>query len=252
MAPNYVLTYALLLLPFAWSATIANPSCAPGGNFDLSYWNLQLPTGSAGSIDIIKSKALKGCSGYTSSNFFTDPSTGDIVLLAPGNPALTGCATTSGSVHCRTELREVDHTTGANAAWSPKGTNTLTVTITVDQADDGTHGTAIGQVFASEASKPLAEMYYSTTGAIVVGIKPNEDDNQIVTALGTVPVGQQFTYTLSYSADQLSITINGQVTNLSTYEWQSPDCYFKSGNYNQAKSNVSSKVRISAITVVHS
>lgn len=229
-----------------------NPSCAPGGNFDMSPWNLQLPTGSSGSVDTIKSKALQGCKGYTGATFYTDKSTVQIVLTAPGNPDLTGCATTSGSAHCRTELREVDRSSGQNAAWSPKGTNALKVTMTVVKADDGTHGTAIGQVFAADASKPLAEMYYSRKGEIVVGVKPNPDDGQIVTKLGTVAVGTQFTYEMAYSKDVLSISINGKKTLLDTFEWESPDCYFKSGNYNQGKSADGSEVRIAAISVTHS
>ncbi|KAJ3499360.1 hypothetical protein NLG97_g387 [Lecanicillium saksenae] len=225
-----------------------NPKCAPGGNFDLGYFNLQLPVGGP---DIIKSKQLQGCNGYTGDTFFTDKNTGEMVLLAPGNPDLTGCATTSGSQHCRTELREVVHSSGANAAWSPKGTNTLTVTMKVVKSDDGTHGTAIGQVFASEASKPLAEMYYSPSGDIVVGVKPDEDSNQVVTRLGNVPIGTKFTYVLSYSNDKLSISINGKTTALDTFSWDSPACYFKSGNYNQGKSAASSEVRIFSIDVVH-
>lgn len=225
-----------------------NPKCAPGGNFDLGYFNLQLPVGGP---DIIKSKQLQGCNGYTGDTFFTDKSTGEMVLLAPGNPDLTGCATTSGSAHCRTELREVVHSSGANAAWSPKGTNTLTVTMKVVKSDDGTHGTAIGQVFASEASKPLAEMYYSPSGDIVVGVKPDEDSNQVVTKLGNVSIGTKFTYVLNYSNDKLSISINGKTTALDTFSWDSPACYFKSGNYNQGKSAASSEVRIYSIDVVH-
>ncbi|KAJ2974218.1 hypothetical protein NQ176_g6175 [Zarea fungicola] len=119
-------------------------------------------------------------------------------------------------------------------------------------SDDGTHGTAIGQVFASEASKPLAEMYYSPAGDIVVGVKPDADSNQVVTKLGNVPIGTQFTYELNYSNDQLSISINGNTTPLSTFSWDSPACYFKSGNYNQGESAASSEVHIYAINVVHS
>lgn len=134
---------------------------------------------------------------------------------------------------------------------SPTGTNTLTVDMRVVAADDGGHGTAIGQVFASDASKPLAEMYYSQTGEITVGVKPNATSNQVIAALGNVPVGQKFTYVMSYSDNVLSISINGDKTILDTFEWDSPKCYFKSGNYNQGKSGDSSEVHISAIEVVH-
>ena len=221
--------------------------CAPGGNFDLSYWNLQLPTGTDGNVDIIKTDKLQGCDGYTDENFFTDEDSGEMVLLAPGDPDKTGCVTTSGSQHCRTELREVEPDTGKGAAWSPKGENTLKVSMAVDEADK----TAIGQIFVA-GKKPLAEMYYNQDGDISVGCKPNEHDGQKVINVGNVPLGTSFEYILSYSSDVLSVTINGKKTKLPTGEWESPKCYFKSGNYNQATSADSAKVRISAIEVHHS
>lgn len=250
MAGKAILVSAFLL-PASLAACL-NASCAPGGNFDLRYWSLQLPTGDAGKAGTIKSTKLQGCQGYQDANFFTDGSTGQLAMLAPGNPQLTQCATTSGSDHCRTELREVDKDSGANAAWDPAiKTNTLSVTMTVVSADDGTHGTAIGQIFASDAGKPLAEMFYGRDGKIVVGVKPDAAGNQIITQVGQVPVGTQFNYVLSYSADRLSVSINGAETELSTYSWESPLCYFKSGNYNQGKSEGGSEVHIAAIKVSH-
>ncbi|KAH0495961.1 hypothetical protein TgHK011_009484 [Trichoderma gracile] len=240
----------LSLLPI--TAVLAlDPSCAPGGNFDLSVWSLQLPTGSAGKVDTIKSKDLQGCDGYTGPTFFTDKSNGELILTAPGNPDLTGCATTSGSEHCRTELREVDPATGQNTDWPPSGTNTLTVTMKVTQADDGSHGTAIGQVFAAAASKPLAEMYYSQKGDITVGVKQGPSGGQAITKLGSVPLGTYFTYVMSYSDEVLSISINDKKTTLDTFSWGTPNCYFKSGNYNQGKTDITSEVHIQAIAIVH-
>lgn len=86
----------------------------------------------------------------------------------------------------------------------------------------------------------------------MVGVKPNPSGNQKVTKVGNVPTGTSFEYVLSYSSDVLTVSIDGETTELSTYEWESPDCYFKAGNYNQGKSAGSSKVRISAIEVSHS
>lgn len=250
-----MLSSALPLAALVTLTSAQDPSCSPGGNFDLSVWNLQLPTGpSSGGVDTIRASDLKGCGGYSSDEyFFTDPSTSAIVLRAPGNPDLTGCATTSGSKHCRTELREVQSGSGSNAAWDPSSsTNRLSVSMTVVEADDGTHGTAIGQVFASEESKPLAEMYYRQDGRIVVGVKPNAQDGQIISEVGNVPVGTEFDYEMEYSYGTLSVTIDGDRTELDTFEWDSPLSYFKAGNYNQAKSEASSEVHITAIEVVHS
>lgn len=241
-------------LPLALLASAGNandPSCAPGGNFDLTPWSLQLPTGSPGKVDTISSEELQGCDGYTGETFYTDESTGDMVLLAPGNPDITGCVTTPGSQHCRTELREVVPGTGEQASWDPSGTNVLRVGMRVVRADDGGHGTAIGQVFAAEASKPIAEMYFSREGEIVVGVKPDAESGQEITSVGWVEVGSSFDYEMSYSAGVLSVTINGAETELDTYSWESPACYFKAGNYNQGESGDESEVHISAVEVIH-
>ncbi|HEV2635972.1 MAG TPA: ricin-type beta-trefoil lectin domain protein [Actinocrinis sp.] len=48
-----------------------NPSVAPGGNFTLSQWELQLPTGSAGDPTTILPAQLEGDSGFTDSYFST-------------------------------------------------------------------------------------------------------------------------------------------------------------------------------------
>ncbi len=48
-----------------------SPNCAPGGNFDLSKWFLQLPVGSPGSPTQIYSSQLKGCGGLQNQWFYT-------------------------------------------------------------------------------------------------------------------------------------------------------------------------------------
>lgn len=48
-----------------------NPSCAPGGNFDLGTFDLQLPTGSSGKVDQISSTKLSGCDGWSSRSTFS-------------------------------------------------------------------------------------------------------------------------------------------------------------------------------------
>lgn len=112
----------LVALAFGFRAAMAlDARCAPGGSFDLAHWSLQLPHGDDGNIRTIKSQDLQGCAGFTGPTFYTNRTTGQMVLTAPGNPSLTGCTTTSGSVHCRTELREVDKANGRNIAWSPSG-----------------------------------------------------------------------------------------------------------------------------------
>ncbi|OJJ96958.1 hypothetical protein ASPACDRAFT_81108 [Aspergillus aculeatus ATCC 16872] len=137
--------YALLGL--LASAAALNPSCSPGGNFDLTKWNLQLPTGSTGSPQTISGSSLAGCSGYSSSVFYTDGSTGELVMTVPGSPSSAGCVTTPNSKHCRTEFREI-----SPSSWSPNnGNNRLRVTLSVPQPDDSSHGTVIGQIHIDDS-----------------------------------------------------------------------------------------------------
>ncbi|EQL00246.1 polysaccharide lyase family 7 [Ophiocordyceps sinensis CO18] len=239
----------LLVWAIGLGAAIAlDRHCAPGGNFDLAHWSLQLPYGDGGNIRTIKSQDLQGRDGFTGTTFYTDRTTGQMVLTAPGNPNITGCTTTSGSIHCRTELRQVHRSNGRNIWWSPRGINGLKVKMTVVKPDDGTRGTVIGQVFASG---PLAEMYYSQRGEIVVGVKAGPGERQTIVGVGHVAVGTQFTYELSYSNNVLFVTINRKRTRLDTSGYDSPPSYFKVGNYNQARSGEDSEVHIAAISVLH-
>lgn len=87
-----------------------------------------------------------------------------MVMKAPPLPSgASTCAHTSGSKHCRTELREENP-----SSWSPTGTNTMTVALKVPTADDGDYGTVIGQVFSAEYSKPVAELFYNPAGTITM------------------------------------------------------------------------------------
>jgi hypothetical protein len=54
-----------------------NPTMAPGGNFDLSIWSLQMPTGSGTLPTTVPPALLAGAGGFTDSNyFFTDKTDG--------------------------------------------------------------------------------------------------------------------------------------------------------------------------------
>lgn len=155
-----------LLVPFA--AAALNPKCAPGGNFDLSVWDLQLPIGSKGSPTTISSSSLEGCSGYQNSlYFFTESGDGALVMKVPGSPSSSGCVTTPNSKHCRTELRETNP-----SSWDPNAaTNRLTATLAVVEPDNSSHGTVIGQVHIEDSvsSKLVCELYYSSAGVIIMG-----------------------------------------------------------------------------------
>jgi len=234
------------------NASALNPSSAPGGNFNLAIWSLQLPIGSAGNPETIPSSQLAGCSGYQDPGdhyFYTESGDGAMVMKVPGSPASSGCVTTANSLHCRTELRET-----SPSSWSPAASlNTMTVSLAVVTPDDSTHGTVIGQVHMDDSvsSKPVCELYYSTGGDVQMGVeRTRSGGNEVLTSIGNVPVGQTFSYTISYSGNVLTVSLNGGTpVTLSTYSLDAPLSYFKVGNYNQG--NDASAVNFYSISVQH-
>jgi hypothetical protein len=215
-----------------------NSSCAAGGNFDMSIWTLQLPTGSPGSPTTIPASQLVGCSGYQDPSqqfFFTEKGDGALVMKVPGSPASSGCVTTKKSLHCRTELRESNH-----IGWDPNGaTNLLQVTVQVPQPDNSTTGTIIGQIHIHDSISvnPVCELHYNTSGDLNVGVKQTlAEGNKIMKCIANVPVGQQFTYEIAYQRNILSVSINGATPVTPSNSLGAPLSYFKVGNYNQGNS----------------
>src|ERR1700745_284561 len=123
--------FTVIIFQIITTSALNNPSCAPGGNFNLSFWELQLPSGKPRHPITISSSSLKGCNGYQNDRyFFTDKGNGALVMKVPGAPPK--CVTTTNSKHCRTELREVDPVTGHTISWSPLAPkNRLNATLSV-------------------------------------------------------------------------------------------------------------------------
>lgn len=233
-------------------ASALNPSCAPGGNFDLSIWSLQLPIGSSGDPETISASQLEGCNGYQDPGhhyFFTESGDGALVMKVPGAPSNTGCVTTPNSEHCRTELRE-----SSPSSWDPNsGNNELTVTLAVEEPDNSGYGTVIGQIHIDDSvsSKPVCELYYSSSGVIAMGVEQTRSGgDEVFTTVGNIAVGETFTYSINYSNNVLSVSINdGDTQTLSTYSLDAPLSYFKVGNYNQGSS--ASDIHFFSISVSH-
>jgi hypothetical protein len=225
-----------------------NPDCSPGGNFDLSPWELQLPIGSTGDPETISSSSLEGCSGWENfSYFFTESGDGALVMKVPGSPASAGCVTTPNSEHCRTELAET-------TSWSPNdATNRLSVTLAVETPDNSEFGTVIGQVHidSSVSTKPVCELYYNTAGVLNMGVEQTRSGgDEVFTTVGTIAVGTTFSYEIVYESNVLSVSINGgDAQTLSTYSLDAPLSYFKAGNYNQGSDP--SDVHFFAISITH-
>ena len=247
-----MLTHLLLPVFFPAAIQALNPSCAPGDNFDLSIWDLQLPTRSTGHPTTISNTALEGCSGYQDPGhhyFFTESGDGALVMKVPGSPSSSGCVTTPNSLHCRTELRET-----SPSSWDPNAaTNRLMATLAVEVPDDSTYGTVVGQVHIDDSvsTKPVCELYYNSAGTLTMGVEQTRSGgDEIFTVVGSVPVGTVFSYEIIYESNVLSVSINGGSAQvLSTYSLDAPASYFKAGNYNQG--NVASDVHFFAISVEH-
>jgi hypothetical protein len=238
ITPNPVLPRAL------------NPSCAPGGNFDLSKFSLQLPSGSAGKVDSVSANKLKGCQGWSSDQyFFSAKDNGALVMKVPGSSTSSGCVTTPNSKHCRTELREA-----SPQSWDSKSTtNRLKATLSVKTADNSKYGTVIGQIKIDDkvSKKPLAELFINKSGTITIGVSQIPDVSSLkMTEIGAAKIGETFSYELKYEKGSLSVMINDAAAKkMSTGSIKSPPCYFKVGNYNQGDSP--SEVEFYSIDIQH-
>ncbi len=209
-----------------------NKNAHPGDNFNFTHWELQLPTGTPGHVDTVSNSQLEG--GYESSFFFTNSADGSLGMKDPG----TNCVATSNSGHCRTELREVN-ADGSLAHWLPNGTNILHESLVVDNPGGSVN---IGQIHLDESvsTKPVCQLFYDSSGNIEMGVEQTiAGGNEVRTFIGNVPVGTPFSYEISYSNNQLSVSLNGGVPFfLSTFSVGGLSSYFKAGAYGQTTSPV--------------
>lgn len=229
-----------------------NPDVAPGGNFDLSIWELQEPVGSPGSPTTIPPAQLEGPDGYHDAYFFTDPTDGSMSFWDPENGV-----TTANSDYPRSELREIT-SAGAAANWAPTGTNTLSATLAVTQVPDHV---AVGQIHLGTgtpaSTKPLLELFYYSTGKIVMAIEQTPaGGNEVDTTVGSVPLGTKWSYVVGLSGSTITLVIDGGATQTfamsSTFDQEG--MYFKAGDYDQSvgtSATVGAKVQFYALSVFH-
>ena len=252
--------FAFLLASAAVTSHTANAlttraldlACAPGGNFDLSSWSLQLPIGNSGSPTSVSSSEIQSCSGYQDPQrayFFTNGGDGALVMKVPGSPSSSGCVTTENSKHCRTELREQNP-----SSWDPTAAiNRLSATLAVPQADDSNHGTIVGQIHmdSSVSEYPVAKLYYKSNGDLTIGVhKSRAGGTEFYTSIGNIPVGKTFSYDIRYEKSILTVgIIGGAPKTVSLGNLDPPLSYFKAGNYNQG--DPPSEVHFFAISVQH-
>jgi Alginate lyase/Carbohydrate binding module (family 35) len=232
-------------------APALNPNVSPGGNFDLSTWELQLPIGSPGSPTTILPAQLEGANGYSNPAYFwTDKTDGSMTFWDPG-----AGVTTQNSDYARSELREMN-ADGSAANWPLSGTHKLSATLRIVSV---TKSVCVGQVHlgtGGSSTKPLLELYYAPSGAITLGTENSPAGDQTRHSVGTVALGTQWSYVIEVSGNTITLTINGTTTTYSIpSSFDAYNMYFKAGDYNQSSSSSTTngaKVKFYALTASHS
>lgn len=232
------------------AAPFADPGKAPGGNFDLSVWQLQEPVGEPGRPTTIPSSKLQGDNGFQDDYFYTDKKDGAMTFWAPEKGV-----TTPNSKYARSELREMN-SDGSAADWPLDGAHSLNATLRVMSV---TKNVCVGQIHlgsGGNSTKPLAELYYRSNGDIVLGTENSPEGGQTLHPITNVPVGKTWSYTLAVSGgNTIDLTVNGRSTH---YDIPEPffqyKQYFKAGSYNQSSSDSTEKgarVGFYGLTVSH-
>ena len=228
-----------------------DPSVAPGGNFDLSLWELQLPTGSAGDPTTILPSQLEGDDGFQDSYFYTGAD-GSMTFWDPENGV-----TTPNSNYSRSELREMT-SSGAAANWFAAGTtNKLSATV---KATTVPSSVCVGQIHLGSggSTKPLLELFYHSDGEIEIGIEQTPaGGNEVVYDIANVPLGTEWSYTIGLAGSTISLSINGGAARTWTASstFNGYGMYFKAGDYDQtsgSSSTVGAQVEFYALSISHS
>jgi Alginate lyase len=235
----------------AKAATALNPSVAPGGNFNLSIWELQLPTGSPGSPTTILPSQLQGANGYQNPSYFwTDKNDGSMTFWDPESGV-----TTPNSSYARTELRQMN-SDGTAADWALAGNHTLSAELRVVSV---TSNVCVGQVHLGSggtSTKPLLELYYHSNGNIYLGTENSPSGGQTLHYITNVALGVHWTYVINVNGNMINLTVNGSKTSYSIpTSFNAYHQYFKAGDYNQLSSSSTSngaKVKFYSLTVSNS
>jgi hypothetical protein len=233
----------------ATAATTLDPTLPPGRNFNLSVWQLQLPSGSPGSPDTISSAQLQA--GYTNpAYFFTDKTDGSMTFFAPEKGV-----TTPNSNYARSELREMN-SNGSAADWTLAGNHTLSAQLRIPFV---TKNVCVGQVHlgsGGSSTKPLLELYYRPNGDIYLGTENSPDGGQTLHQVGNVAIGVKWTYVINVTGNTVNLTVNGSKTSYAVpSSFNAYKQYFKAGSYNQSSSDSTTngaKVKFYSLTVKHS
>ena len=226
-------------------------------NIDYSIWTLQEPTYPVGKSSYDLQAGLYDAYWYhdtvTGYDAFMDTATG---------------ATSSGSAHCRTEMRELLPDSTTYAGWSALGYNVMEETVKVTQlgTTNGSGSTVVGQIFNGNAnSKPLFEMMYKSDGYFRFIYEGDGNPHTTEVSNYQVPLGTPFKVRYELINDVLKVYLATDITNnptLFNLIFDSSDAnyndtiappegdpyYFKAGNYDQTA--ISGQINKNPYTIV--
>ena len=231
-------------VPFVVALALTGPAAssfaAPGANFNLSNWTLQLPVTSGGSIQQISGSQLEG--GYTSQYFYSSGSA--MVFWCPVNGG-----TTPNSTYPRSELREKR----PGGDWPLTGTHTMNASARVTKVPSNGR-VIIGQIHGNASQSEMVKLLW-ISGRLEARVQPNRS-SEVGLVLGTYSLGATLNYQLKMANKILSVTVNGKTVtyNYTASEWQSDRYYFKAGAYpqdNAGSSTEGATVQFTSLSVSH-
>ncbi len=228
---------------------------------DFSIWSLQLPIAASGGSGVMTILPKDLLAGFHDAYFYVASDGGQAFM----DPA-TG-VTTSGSMHCRSELREMNPD-GSAAAWTASGTHTMTVTGRLTQLGGGSGGrVTVAQVFDGGGGHTLAELQIGAVGGgydFALFYEEAKGSGSSTDLHVPVTLGASYTFELSLStpsaggSPSLTVSLGGKPVYAHTPTTPASDTfYFKLGNYDQtATSGAASTtpytiVEVDAVAVTH-
>jgi hypothetical protein len=121
-----------------------------------------------------------------------------------------------------------------NATWATSGTNIIDATVAVTKVPSNT---TVGQIFQGDGpSKPLCELQVTSSGVVNLLLEnTNQGGDADEHKVGTVTIGQKFTYEMQLSGTTITVKINGAATNFTMdSSFDGETFYFKAGDYDQS------------------
>jgi hypothetical protein len=212
---------------------------APGGNFALNHWSLTVPadtpdgTSTSGEAVTIDASDLKGSRGYQANWFYTDAD-GAMTFWTPVDGATTG-----GSSHPRSELREQLVSGLDSHNWNGSGTSILDAQLKIISVpSDGI--VIVGQVHGYGVA-PLVLVYYrydpaAQSGALIAKFQTYPVQGppyQVHTLASGIKLGRTFRYRIRVAQNVASASYNDgtPATMAMDPSWNRETLCFKAGAY---------------------